>query len=491
MAIAVTTVACLTGAFYIITASAPLWQYLYLSISSRLQMMGMFDFNKFLPGGAFIVPQCPYKSPQAWLALRLFLPVIDWTIFHYYSWVRRGHRPNSWVSFDAYWTARRDAEAAETTTSRALLWTANVLGETHLNAWRVLCARQDLAQALGSMHYRAAHAEDLMQDLLVSVLKNVNDAAKQARTRRQVVLFSLSCQPDLDINASVESFLHLAANTPFDPEWFGVCLRHIWRIFSPVQHILNDGKQLASAREEMLTSTSVLDLAIELLRVIHSKLSSDHTSLQNIQLVCRVLGKTVDILNWAPSRTLFLSVVCAVAVRFLHSSAAADHTPRERAEAAHSLLWSLKHCELPFRTDIRQLRGFGNIVALAQFILDNDPTCIDDAYSRKVLDDLGLRYLHDRRLPSAWVQHGSDNLRSDTVSGASRNLSVHCQVDQNSRKCRGAPHPGCSASTAIAIGGCLDGCELYPRKRPVESQWLHMTFRVSARSLMGVTEGLA
>lgn len=254
VAIAVTTAAGLTGVFYLITALAPLWQYLYLSISSRMQGRSYFNtYAHHLPGRAFILPQCPYKSPQAWLALRICQPVIDWITFHDYR-QRSTHRPGSWVSFDAYWTARRDRERglAETTTSRALLWTAHALGETHLAAWRVLCARQHLVQAPGMLPYRPASAEEGVHYFFLSLLKGVDDAYEQAKLRKQGVLFSSSCHPDLDVNTSVELFLQLASNAPFSPEWFSLGLAYIWSSFRSVQHTLNDGTQLPSAREEML-----------------------------------------------------------------------------------------------------------------------------------------------------------------------------------------------------------------------------------------------
>lgn len=418
--IAVTTVAGLTGIFYLLTASAPLWQYLYLSISSRLQMTGQYYCDPILPGCAFTVPQCPYKSPQAWLALRICQPVIDWIVFHANVWLRN-HRPDSWVSFDAYWTARRDEKAAETTTSRALLWTANVLGETHLNALRVLCARQHLAQAGGSVPYRSIHQDDIMEDLLPSLLEGVAGVYEQARLYKQVVLSSSSCRPDLDVNTSVELFLQFAARAPFDLKWFSSGLRRIWESFLLAQPTLNDGKQLSLTHVEMFIH-SIQDLAIELLRVVQDKLSSEHTSLRNILDVSFMLQDIAVILGWALSRTLFLPAFCDVAVRFLRSSTAADSTPRERARTARDIMWRILLGRLPSSIEFRQLRGVGHIVALAHFMLENDPTCIDDGYTREVLDFLGLRHLY---VPRARLRSDGDGPLSDAVSGALRNLSMH------------------------------------------------------------------
>ncbi|KZV96322.1 hypothetical protein EXIGLDRAFT_643256, partial [Exidia glandulosa HHB12029] len=61
VAIAVTTVAGLTAAFYLATALLPLLQYVYLSLKTD---------RRFLSKHVFTAPQCPYKSPQAWLILR-------------------------------------------------------------------------------------------------------------------------------------------------------------------------------------------------------------------------------------------------------------------------------------------------------------------------------------------------------------------------------------------------------------------------------------
>ncbi|KZV96326.1 hypothetical protein EXIGLDRAFT_671188, partial [Exidia glandulosa HHB12029] len=76
VAIAATGLTIATGAFYVTTALAPIVQYLYLSILSRVrrnlkEYRYTKDYSYYAPGCAFTAPQCPYKSPQAWLVVRL------------------------------------------------------------------------------------------------------------------------------------------------------------------------------------------------------------------------------------------------------------------------------------------------------------------------------------------------------------------------------------------------------------------------------------
>ncbi|EJD49959.1 hypothetical protein AURDEDRAFT_20414, partial [Auricularia subglabra TFB-10046 SS5] len=110
----VTAVAGVTLAFYLTTTFLPLFQYAYICLRC---CGGPERTGNYCSLKAFAEPQCAYKSAQAWVAIRIAQPIIEY-LMKTYALCFNFHEPpeypalslqpaDSWVTFDVNWTKRR------------------------------------------------------------------------------------------------------------------------------------------------------------------------------------------------------------------------------------------------------------------------------------------------------------------------------------------------------------------------------------------------
>ncbi|KZV96329.1 hypothetical protein EXIGLDRAFT_643272 [Exidia glandulosa HHB12029] len=368
LATAVTVVAGLTVIFYIFTALLPLWQCVYVSVLSALGERGF-------RGGAFARAQCPYKSPQAWLALRLFQPVIGY--FMATGVKAQLHRPRgSWISFDTEWALRRDASLGSVTTScRALAWAARCLGETHLNAWVFICSWPEWVRAASSPRDYTMYSTDTNLEHVAN-RRSPSSPSTDFDTlslRAQSALFWCSCRTDLSINTAVELFLRIALRARFDAAWVASSLHHVFDTYRTVRPTLSD------------------DLALSLFRLVQNAPLSSETRDGTID-ASSVFCATVTIFRWAPAHKTLVPAFCAVVLDWLHQASSVYNDTWHAKVAADVLLsvsWYVYDINIS-PIDVHALRGFRHVIGLAKYMATKRPDYVNRLQVRDTLERLAL-----------------------------------------------------------------------------------------------------
>lgn len=217
----VTAVCWLTGMIYVATTFLPLLQCVYLSawFHRHVRNHGLWPPD-LLRGSFLTAPQCPYKSPQAWLVMRLFLSFVETFLSTISSDVLRVKEAidpplTSWTRFDLRWRSAADqGEETVYQSFRALEWLARTIGDTQLLTLIWSCAWGklfDTARGDGNVGSKTRSSIEFLQRALGG-RTNADSGdllAADDPIRSQELLFLFATQK-MSINLAMEMFLRLA-----------------------------------------------------------------------------------------------------------------------------------------------------------------------------------------------------------------------------------------------------------------------------------------